>query len=54
MKHLMTVAILVAAITAMSAGYTTGFALLLIAGVFLEGVFWLRLFKKHKPSPTQP
>lgn len=50
MKHLITIAILVAAIAVASAGYATGFAVLVAAGIILEGVFWYRLFKKRNLS----
>lgn len=46
MKHLITIAILVAAIAVASAGYIAGFALLVVVGLLLEGVFWLRIFRR--------
>ncbi|MDQ2075202.1 hypothetical protein [Marinimicrobium sp. ABcell2] len=52
MKHLITIAILVAAIAVASAGHSFGFAVLVVIGILLEGVFWLRVFKKRNPSPT--
>lgn len=51
MKHLITIAILVAAVALALAGYIMGFAVLFIAGVLLEGVFWFRIFQKRKSSP---
>lgn len=51
MKHLITIVILVAAIAVAAAGYIAGFALLVVAGLLLEGVFWLRIFKRT-PNET--
>lgn len=52
MKHILTVAILVVAIGFASLGYTTGFVILFVAGLLLEGLFWHRVFNRQKPSPT--
>lgn len=48
MKHLITVAFLVAAIALAMAGSATGFALFIVAGLFFESVFWYRIFRKRK------
>ena len=51
MKHLVTVAFLIAAVAFAIAGSASGFALFLLIGLLCEGVFWYRLFKK-KPKPA--
>jgi hypothetical protein len=49
MKHLVTVAFLIAAVVFAIAGSASGFALFLLIGLLCEGVFWYRLLKK-KPK----
>lgn len=48
MKHLITLAFLIAAIVVAMAGYVSGFVILVVAGLLLEGIFWHRVFRKRK------
>ena len=48
MKHLVTITCLVGAIIADLVGWAQGIAGFIIAGMFLEGVFWLRLLRRNK------
>ena len=50
MKHLVTLLCLIAAIVLYAAGSVTGATVLILASAGLEGVFWLRLFKRNLSS----
>lgn len=46
--HWITVALVVAAVCCYLLGMQTGFALLLVVGLFLEGVTWMRTGRRSK------
>ena len=46
MKYVITLLTLVAAIAAYLIGSSTGLVALLVSGMLLEGVFWLRIFRR--------
>ena len=50
MKHLITIALLLAAIVFVAMGSASGFVIFLILGIVCEGAFWLRIFGKRKSS----
>jgi hypothetical protein len=48
MKHVLTFLCLLGAVGLYIAGSATGAAALLVAGLLLEGVFWVRVFRKQR------
>ena len=49
MKYVITLLTLVAAIAAYIIGVSSGIVIFLISGLLLEGLFWLRIFRRKKP-----
>ena len=45
MKYVVTLLTFVAAIAAYIIGASSGIVVFLLSGLFLEGVFWLRIFR---------
>ena len=53
MRHLITLACLVAAFAAYSIGWGRGITVFVVIGIIFEGIFWVRLLRKKKPpSPV--
>jgi Flp pilus assembly protein TadB len=46
--HLITIAFLLAAAVCYAAGFALGMLVLGVIGLVLEGVFWIRLFRRRR------
>ncbi|MFY9260582.1 MAG: hypothetical protein WAO71_08760 [Gallionella sp.] len=50
MRHLITLACLVAAFAAYTVGWRQGIVGFAVIGIILESLFWFRLLRKKKPQ----